>query len=290
MSTRSVLGKGVGALLPDNLDDPEEARYFYCDIDKISPNPNQPRTFFEQTALDELAESIRDRGVIQPLLVTRTKEHRYELVAGERRLRASKQAGLEEVPVVVIDEAGPGDKLELALIENIQRQDLNPIEEAMAYGRLISDFSLTQEQAAAKVGKNRSTITNSLRLLQLPDYLRADVVEGRLTEGHARVFLRLKEDLPRMREMRDRVVGGCLTVRQTENLLKTRKPQPATRKQALEESEILPDSYCRVMATRLINHLNTQVRIVQNGTRGRIEVEYYSSDDLDRLMSLLAGE
>ncbi len=189
MSTKNVLGRGVGALLPEDAAETEE-KFFLCDIDKISANPHQPRSYFDEDKLQQLADSIREKGIIQPLLVTRGKGNRYTLVAGERRLRAASLAGLDEVPVVLMEETGANESLELALIENIQRHDLNPIEEAAAYARLMDEFQLTQEEVARKVGRQRSTVTNVLRLLALPSALQEDVARGRLTEGHARVLLR----------------------------------------------------------------------------------------------------
>lgn len=292
MSAKSVLGRGVGALLPDDLAGSEEEKFFFCDIDKIEPNPDQPRKHFDEDRLRRLAVSIAEKGVIQPLLVSRGKGNRFHLIAGERRLRAAKISGLDEVPVVVMDTGSEGKTLELALIENIQRHDLNPIEEAMAYSRLIQDFSLTQEQVAKKVGRKRSTITNTLRLLKLPDYLQDDVANGIISEGHARVLLRVKDDDQRVQEIRGRVIREGLSVRETERLC--RKPKVVQQGRVPNRSGKmggdLPDSYCRAMSNQLINYLNTKVRIVQNGKRGKLEIEYYSSDDLDRLLSLINNE
>jgi len=290
MSIKNALGRGVGALLPDDLDDENEDIFFICDIDKIEPNPQQPRSYFDPEKLQELSESISDRGVIQPLLVTRSRGNRYHLIAGERRLRAAKMAQLEEVPVVVMESGSQNERLELALIENIQRHDLNAIEEALAYARLIEDFDLTQEEVSRKVGKKRSTITNLLRLLKLPQQLQNDVIENRISEGHARVLLRLKDDPEVLQEVRDRIVKEKLSVRQTEQLCragkdkKTRSIQPKSTK--ISEGEI-PKSYCKALTTQMINSLNTKVRILQNGGRGKLEIEYYSVDDLDRLVNLL---
>jgi ParB family chromosome partitioning protein len=293
MSAKSVLGRGVGALLPDDLTGTDEERFFSCDIDKIEPNPEQPRKHFDEDRLQRLAESIAEKGVIQPLLVSRAKGNRFRLIAGERRLRAARMAGLEEVPVVVMDPPGDVTNLELALIENIQRHDLNPIEEAMAYARLINDFDLTQEQVASKVGRKRSTITNTLRLLNLPDYLRDDVSSGIISEGHARVLLRVKDDEHRLQEVRGRIIREELSVRETERLCRqprqAARQEPTARERTTNAGE-LPQSYCRAVTNQLINHLNTKVRIVQNGGRGKLEIEYYSSDDLDRLLTLLTRQ
>lgn len=288
---KNVLGRGVGALLPEDSLDAVD-RFFMCDIEKISANPNQPRSHFDVDKLQQLADSIREKGVIQPLLVTRSNDNRYVLIAGERRLRAAKLAGREEVPVVVMDKGSDNESLELALIENIQRHDLNPIEEAMAYGRLMEEFHLTQEEVAKKVGRQRSTITNVLRLLQLPKHVQDDVVQGVISEGHARVLLRIKDAPEQLREIRDRIVNEELSVRAAERLC-TKKPQTSASKASEPASpapvEELPKSYCAALINQLSNQLHTKVRIVQQGRRGKLEIEYYSSDDLDRLVSLLSG-
>ena len=290
MSTKNVLGRGVGALLPEDVAEAEE-KFFLCDIDKISANPHQPRSYFDEDKLQQLADSIREKGIIQPLLVTRGKGNRYTLVAGERRLRAASLAGLDEVPVVLMEETGANESLELALIENIQRHDLNPIEEAAAYARLMDEFQLTQEEVARKVGRQRSTVTNVLRLLALPSALQEDVARGRLTEGHARVLLRLKDQPERLQEVRDRIVNEELSVRAVERLCR-QKPagQAPARREApsAAQSEELPPTYCAAVVNQLTNHLNAKVRLVQQGQRGRLEIEYYSSDDLDRLIGLLS--
>lgn len=292
MSLKNALGRGVGALLPDDLDGTNEDVFFMCDIDKIEPNPQQPRSYFDPEKLEELAGSIRERGVIQPLLVTRSKGNRYHLIAGERRLRAAKMAEREEVPVVVMESGSQNERLELALIENIQRHDLNAIEEAMAYARLIEDFKLTQEEVSRKVGKKRSTITNLLRLLNLPQKLQNDVIENRISEGHARVLLRLKEDPDLMEEVRDKIVREKLSVRQTEQLCRAGRGQGkrSEKPKSIQSGEgEIPKSYCKALTTQMINSLNTKVRILQNGGRGKLEIEYYSLDDLDRLVALLTG-
>jgi len=290
MSSKKGLGRGVEALLPENLSGAGEEKFFFCDIDKIEPNPRQPRKHFDEDKLQKLAESIAEKGVIQPLLVSRKKGNRFNLIAGERRLRAARMSGLEEVPVVVMDSDSEGKNLEIALIENIQRHDLNPIEEAMAYSRLINDFELTQEQVAQKVGRKRSTITNTLRLLNLSDYLQNDVAAGLISEGHARVLLRVVDDEQRVQEIRERIIREELSVRETERLC--RKPSVARQRTAAPKARPgeLPATYCRSIANQLTNHLHTKVRIVQNGNRGKLEIEYYSSDDLDRLVGLFTQQ
>jgi ParB family chromosome partitioning protein len=288
---KNVLGRGVGALLPEDSLDGED-KFFMCDIDKISPNPHQPRSHFDTDKLQQLADSIREKGVIQPLLVIKGSGNRYTLIAGERRLRAAKLAGCDEVPVVVMDETSDTESLELALIENIQRHDLNPIEEALAYSRLMEEFHLTQEEVAKKVGRQRSTITNVLRLLQLPQALQDDVVQGTISEGHARVLLRIKDQPEQLRQIRDRIVNEELSVRAAERLCakKPSAPPPKASEATtpVQPVEELSPSYCATLVNQLTNQLHTKVRIVQQGTRGRLELEYYSSDDLDRLISLLS--
>jgi len=283
---KKALGRGVGALLPEDLSLEEEERFFLCDVDKIDANPNQPRSYFDEEKLEQLAESIRERGVIQPLLVTHGNRNRYNLIAGERRLRAARIAGEDEVPAVVMEPGAENESLELALIENIQRHDLNPIEEATAYARLIDEFNLTQEEVAHKVGRKRSTITNILRLLKLPETLQNDVSTGVVTEGHARVLLRLKEDPKLMQEVRDRIISEDLSVRQTENICRQKPKKKAPQAKNKKKGDELPGTYCRALTTQLTNRLNTKVKIVQNGVRGKLEIEYYSSDDLDRLVSI----
>jgi ParB family chromosome partitioning protein len=289
MIVKNVLGRGVGALLPEDNQEAED-RFFMCDVDKISPNPNQPRSYFDEDKLQQLADSIREKGVIQPLLVTRGKGNRYVLIAGERRLRAAKIAGCEEVPVVVMDKNGDNESLELALIENIQRHDLNPIEEATAYSRLMNEFLLTQEEVAKKVGRQRSTITNVLRLLNLPQSLQDDVAQGIISQGHARVLLRIKDQPEQLQAVRNKIIAEELSVRAAERLC-NKKPQIPPRQQSEAAQapplEVLPKSYCSSLVNQLTNQLHTKVRIVQQGNRGKLEIEYYSSDDLDRLVSLL---
>lgn len=288
---KNVLGRGVGALLPDEGLEANE-KYFFCDIEKINANPQQPRSSFDEEKLHQLADSIREKGIIQPLLVVKGNSGRYTLIAGERRLRAARLVGLEDVPVVVMDEAGDRERLELALIENIQRHDLNPIEEATAYGRLMEEFQLTQEEVARKVGRQRSTVTNVLRLLQLPATLQEDVAQGIISEGHARVLLRLKDEPELMQAIRDRIVNEELSVRATERIC-TARPQKSEAKAAEARTrtvakEELSASYCNTLVTQLTNQLHTKVRIVQQGGRGKLEIEYYSGDDLDRLVGLLS--
>ncbi len=287
MLKKMALGQGVGLLFGEDSE-----KYLNCDITKIFPNKHQPRSYFNQQELEELAQSIREKGVIQPLIVTLNRSNnQYELVAGERRLRASKLVGLSHVPVIVIDVDDENSLLELALIENIQRTDLNPIEEADAYRKLIEKFGYTQEETAKRVGKQRSTITNLLRLLKLPESIQKDISTGVLSEGHGRVLIRLVEDPIKMLEARDTIIRNGLTVRQAEKIIKKIVGNKPISKSTLgSASGDLPASYVNALVTQLTNFLNTKVTLHQNGSRGKIEIEYYSADDLERVFSILFGE
>lgn len=277
---RKALGRGLGALLSsDSTVDlgPEPTE---VDIDRIVPGPMQPRTHFDEGGLEGLADSIRTHGIVQPLLVRRQGDG-YELIAGERRWRAARLAGLSKVPVVV-KEVPDQDLLEIALIENIQRENLNPIEEAQAYKRLIENVGLTQEALAARVGRDRSYITNYLRLLKLPDDLQQLVIEGRLSTGHARTILGLAHvDL--QRRIARQVIDGALSVRATEHLVrKAVEGSPAKTASAV-------DPNIRAAETKLRRALGTQVRIVQlrGEGPGKIEIGFFSNQDLDRIYNLL---
>lgn len=287
MAKLTGLGQGVGLLFNE-----EQEKYFECDVKKIIPNKYQPRTHFNEDDLQELADSIKEKGIIQPLIVTPGDNNLYELVAGERRLRASKLVGLDTVPVVVFEIDDEDSLLELALIENVQRTDLNPIEEAEAYKKLIHKFGYTQEETATRVGKKRSTITNMLRLLKLPEKIQYDVVDGVLSEGHGRALVRLIDDPAKLQETRDLIVKNNLSVRQTEKIIKKlANSTPATIKQQRKNTAPeLPSSYTKSLVTRLTNKLNSKVAITQNGSRGKIEIEYYSIDDLDRVTAMLLDD
>jgi ParB family chromosome partitioning protein len=240
------------------------------------------------TSLRELAASIEEKGVLLPLVVREVDDDRFEIIAGERRWRAAQIAGLHEVPVLVKD-VTPLDQLELALIENIQRQDLNPLEEAEAYQRLVKEFELTQEEVAKRVGKERSTVGNILRINQLPDFAKEDLVSGRITMGHSRVLLSMDDEVA-MRDLRNEIVSQGLTVRQTETLAKRKKGarrRGIASRRTKKRSNELPDSYCRTLTNDLTNYLGSNSKIIQNGSRGKIEIEYYSVDDLERLLSLI---
>jgi len=295
-----TLGKGLDALLPvtdQQLTGGKSPHgvLLVCHVGQIAPNPYQPRMEMEPQALRQLASSIKEKGVLQPLLV-RKKENSdgYELIAGERRLQAAKLAGLEEVPVIVKSDTSKADRLELAIIENIQRQNLNALEEAEAYARLMQEFGHTQEEVAQKVGKERSTIANTLRLIQLPEFAKTDLASGLISAGHARVILSVS-DQGMMRLVRDEVVQKGLSVRQAEELAKKlKRTQGKTRSTAESSgkkkiSGDIPESYCQTLTNDISRRLESNTKIIQNGSRGKIEIEYYSLDDLERIVSMIAS-
>ena len=276
---RPALGRGLSALIPDAPPTPAASeRALEVDIDLLRPNKFQPRTHIDETRIDELARSIKSNGVIQPIVV-RKHETGYEIVAGERRWRASQRAGLLKVPVVVRDI--PDDRLlAAALIENIQRQDLNPIEEAHAYRRLADEFGLTQEQIAEAVGKDRSSVANYVRLLRLPTPVRDHVASGSLSMGHARALLSLPDDATQQK-IGLAVVEKRLSVRETESLVKrTIEPQPA-------KAEAPKDVHTRAAEERLRFALGTRVRIERRGKGGRIEIDFGDENELHRLYEQL---
>jgi len=282
------LGRGVDLLFNQ---EEEVEKFFSCKIDKVIPNQFQPRTHFDKEGLQELADSIKEKGIIQPLVVVSNSDGTYGLIAGERRLRASKLIGLESVPVILREVSGDDELLELALIENVQRQDLNPIEEAQAYEKLIEIFSYTQEQAAEKVGKKRSTVTNRLRLLQLPVFIQDDIASKKLTEGHARAILRLSNDPAAMQVARDQIVKKAMSVRQAEKLTsRMKQEQSVSRTTRPKQSTKIPEEFSNVLLHRVTNRLHSKVQLIQNGSRGKLEIEYYSLDDLERVIELIAGE
>jgi ParB family chromosome partitioning protein len=286
MAKKTGLGQGVGLLFGEDVE-----KFFECSVKKIIPNKFQPRTNFNLDELQELADSISEKGVIQPLIVTSGLDDNFELIAGERRLRASKLAGLTHVPVVVLEVDNEDSLLELALIENVQRTDLNAIEEAEAYRKLIEKFGYTQEETAKRVGKNRSTVTNMLRLLKLPSLIQGDITNGLLTEGHGRALVRLIDDPMKLQEIRNLIIKNSLSVRQTEKMVKKATfTKSSTKRINKPDLEQIPASYTKSRVIQLTNLLNSKISIVQTGSRGKIEIEYYSHDDFDRVTELLLGE
>ncbi len=282
---RKALGRGLGALLSAEgtataTEDPNTIA-----IALIDPSPLQPRGIFDESKLDELAQSISANGVVQPLIV-RPKQNRFELIAGERRWRAAQRAGLTRVPAIVRNVSD--DKvLELALIENIQREDLNPIEEARAYKNLIDTVGLTQEVVAERVGRDRSYVTNFLRLLRLPEDLQELVQAGRLSTGHARTLLGLP-DVAAQRRLARKIIERDLSVRATEQAVR-QLTEPKGAGAVKHAKTSIADPNVRAAETRLRRHFGTQVRIVQasGSAAGKIELEYYNQGDLDRIYGLL---
>ncbi len=273
---KKALGRGLSSLLPEGTLE-ETPEVFFCPLEAIRPSPYQPRLKKDE-GLEELAASVREKGILQPLLVREVTPGLYELVAGERRFRAAKLAGLERVPVIVRD-LSPQEALELALIENLQREDLNPIEEARGYARLLEEFGLTQEEIAQRVGRDRSTIANALRLLKLPPDIQEDVLEGRLSAGHARALLSLPHE-SLMRRVRDEIVIRGLSVRQTEALVKRLKEEKKT-------PSSQPDPDLLALERELQELLGTKVKLSWGKKKGRLTIEFYSSEQFEAFLERL---
>jgi ParB family chromosome partitioning protein len=287
---RSALGKGLSALIPDAPEPVVRSGVTEVDIDLLSPNQQQPRLQMDDGRLDELAHSIKANGIIQPILVRRTGSE-YRIIAGERRWRAAQRAGLLKVPVVVRDVADGADKqlLELALIENVQRENLNAIDEALAYHRLSEEFSLTQDQIAAAVGKDRSSVANFMRLLKLPEEVRADLAAGTLSMGHARALLAVA-DAAAQREAAREVISRGLSVRETEALVRklaAAKAEPRAARASDRAPVAEKDVHTRAAEDRMRFALGTKVRIVRQGATGHIEIDFGSESELNRIYEAL---
>jgi ParB family chromosome partitioning protein len=279
---KQALGRGLSALIPEIEKSQERSKdFFYCEIELIRPNRFQPRMQFAEDELAELCQSIKEQGILQPILV-REENDGFELIAGERRLRAAKKAGLTQVPVV-IKRIEDSKLLELSIVENIQRANFNPIEESEAYHRLITEFNLTQEEVATRVGKSRSAVANFLRLRQLPEQIKTSIQEGKLTMGHARALLGNENSTQQMAAWRT-VIKKNLSVRETEDLIRALKDEKKKPKVGRKSTE---DLYLLSLADDLARHFGTKVTIKRRGQAGRVEIEYYSNDDLDRLIERL---
>ncbi len=282
---RQTLGRGLSALLGDEKSAAQQETISpEIDIDLIEPNPDQPRTRFTEANLEELAQSIRANGVVQPI-VLRQIGGRYQIVAGERRWRASQRAGLRRIPAVV-KEVSDDKLLELALVENIQRQELNPIEEAKAYRKLIDTLGLTQEMVAERVGKDRTIITTSMRLLRLPGEIQRVIEEGGLSAGHGRALM-MTDDPKIQRRLANEAIDNGWSVRETERAVKKAAKSPQiTDNKAVSRTL---DANVKAAETKLMRSLNTNVKIIagKKGSGGKIEIEYYGTDDLDRIFQLL---
>jgi ParB family chromosome partitioning protein len=283
MPKKRALGRGLDILIPQaDTTGVASNDLFYCEVNAIRPNPYQPRRHFSEKELNSLAASIKTSGVLQPVMV-RAAASGYELIVGERRWRASRIAGLKQIPAIVKD-VSSGQMLEMALIENIHREDLNPLEKADAYYRLMKEFDLTQEKVAERVGQDRSTVANFLRIRSLPGEIQDDIVNNTLTMGHARAILGVKSQA-QQKAIWKKIVSGSLSVRASEALVQRinagRKKPPQKKKSSAEAV------YFQDLADDLSRALGTKVTIVRRARRGRVEIEFYSNQDLDRLVTLL---
>jgi len=290
---KSSLGTGLSSLIPERakrVDESEgasvnkENEVLNISVDSIVPNPNQPRYYFDGENLKDLSESIKEHGVVQPIIVTKLAEGKYELIAGERRLRASKLIGKKEIPAIV-RKADNREKLELAIIENVQRHNLNAIEEAKAYRRLKDEFNLTQEEVAKKIGKGRVTVANTMRLLELPVDIQRGVIENKITEGHARAILGL-DNPEKQRALYELILKGKLTVRDTENKVREIISPIVARKMSV--SAINPE--IQDLENRLEQNLGTKIQIKKKGATGKIMIDFFSEEEFDKIKGLLLGE
>ncbi len=280
-----ALGKGLGALIPE-VEEGQERKLFYCGIEEIHPRRSQPRKHFDEANLLELAETVREKGILQPLTVRRM-EGGYELLAGERRWRAAQKAGLKEVPVI-LREVDDREALEISLIENLQREDLNPIEEAEGYKNLIETFGISQEEASKRVGKDRTTVTNALRLLGLSSEIKSHLIQNRITAGHARAILSL-ENKEKQKELCDLIIRKGLSVREAEAWAKQRSEKPKKKGGSGSKGEELKDQL-QSLQNSLRQHLGTKVKIQAKGKKGKIEIEYYSNEELERIVDTIIGK
>jgi len=283
MATKRIaLGKGLGALIP-GFGQEESKAILFCGIEEIAPNRSQPRKHFDESKLQELAESIKEKGILEPLIVRRVDQG-YELIVGERRWRAAQKAGLKEVPVWVKEVEG-SDALEISLIENLQREDLNPIEEAEAFKRLTEEFNISQGDLSTRIGKDRTTITNAIRLLKLPPEIRNQLLQNRITAGHARAILSL-ETKEKQKDLCALITRKGLSVREAEAMAKRWSERPK-RRTAPEGRRGDLESQLNSLQDSLRRYLGTKVRITQDGKKGKIEIEYYSTGDLERIVEAI---
>lgn len=282
MAKKFGLGKGLGALIPEeNLKDKKESGIIKIEIREIKANEKQPRKFFDNNKLKELAESIKEHGILQPLILKK-EDKGYSIIAGERRYRAAKIAQLEEVPALLMD-ISDEKLLQVSLIENIQREDLNPIEEGLAYERLLKEYSLTQEELSQTIGKSRTTITNTMRLLKLDDRVKEYVIEGVISEGHGRAILPLENDI--QYEVAQKIIDNSLSVRETEKLVKKILNDVVEEKTSERRKPLNP--YYKDVRDRLQDYFGTKVNLNSNKNKGKIEIEYYSEEDLQRILDII---
>ena len=278
-----ALGKGLGALIPGiDSGGKEPEKNTDCNIELIKPNRYQPRVHFSGTELEELALSIKEKGILQPLLV-RKDAGGFELIAGERRLRAAKMAGLKKVPVIIREVADAAEMLEMSIIENIQRENLNPVEEAEAYHRLMTEFKLTQEEAAKRVGKSRPAVANLLRLRQLPSQIKESISDGTVSMGHARALLGAETAAQQNAAWRA-IISKGLSVREIENLVRRLKSE---KNKSSKRKETTDGIYFSSLAEELSRNFGTKVEIIRHGKKGKIAIEFYSNEDLDNLIGRL---
>jgi len=284
MAKKFTLGKGLSALIPEEAEgNVEESSKMLISINKIKSDEEQPRKLFDSEKIAELAESIKTHGIIQPLILRRYMEDQYIIVAGERRWRAAKMAGLKEVPVVIM-ELTDRDILEVSLIENIQRQDLNPIEEAIAYRKLLNDFNITQEELSKRIGKSRVAIANTIRLTNLDDRVQQYIIESIITEGHGRTLLAIS-DKQKQYELAQQVIDEKLSVRELERLIK-RLSEEEEKEKVVWSSDVL-NPYYKEITNQLQNYFGTKVNILNKKNKGKIEIEYYSEEDLQRILDIM---
>ena len=284
MAKKFTLGKGLSALIPEESGELiQESGKTLISINKIKSDEEQPRKLFDSEKIAELAESIKIHGIIQPLILRKHLDDQYIIVAGERRWRAAKMAGLKELPAIIM-ELSERDILEISLIENIQRQDLNPIEEALAYRKLLSEFSITQEELSKRIGKSRVTIANTMRLTNLDERVQQYIIESIITEGHGRALLAVN-DKQKQYELAQKVIDEKLSVRELERLIKKINDE-SERNSLLEHNNEL-NPYYKEIKNQLQNFFGTKVNIANKKNKGKIEIEYYSEEDLQRILDIM---
>lgn len=281
MGKKFALGKGLGALIPDEVEKNKDDKKLLISLNKIKNNSDQPRKAFDNEKIAELAESIKHHGIIQPLIVRESGEN-YIIVAGERRWRAAKMAGLKEVPAIIMELTNE-DVLEISLIENIQRQDLNPIEEAFAYKKLLSEFNITQVELSRRIGKSRTAITNTVRLINLDERVQSYLIDGIISEGHGRTLLSIS-DSEIQYELAQKVIDDKLSVRELERLTK-RLSVENTRDNKEKQNKLNP--YYNDIKEKLQDHFGTKVSLSNKKNKGKIEIEYYSEEDLQRILDII---
>lgn len=290
MAKKFGLGKGLDALIPvgDNIIkkealNEEKNTVLDLDIERVQANKEQPRKFFDESKLIELSESLKEHGIIQPLVVKKIDDI-YSIIAGERRYRAAKLAGFKKVPAIVMD-ISDAKLLQVSLIENIQREDLNPIEQAIAYEKLLNEYNLTQEELSAKIGKSRSSISNSMRLLNLDERVKDFIIQGVISEGHGKVLLPLDEE--KQYETAQKIIDDCLSVRDAEKLVKLYARNENIKEEEKTETKKALNPYYKDIRDRLQDYFGTKVSINSNKNKGKIEIEYYSEEDLERILDII---